>query len=490
MRLPANKDKIFVWLAYAAITLGIAIRIVVYLQNRNLMIDEANVARNIYERGFAQLLLPLSYEQYAPPLWLWAVKASSLLFGMGELALKLTPFISGIAAILLLFLVLKQLNLQKSAWYALMLFATGYIFIRYGTELKQYMTDTAIALALIWLALRTQIQSFKPIKLFSVWLLAGSIAIWFSMPSVFVLAGVGAYYFSLYWQQNSVKKSVPIILAALFWIIQFAAYYWFILREQANSEYLQNFHKDYFLSATPFSAKELDHNISLLSQLLGETAGFTFLAKTMHTLLILWASVFLLRKRLPVFVLLVIPLILLLVAAAANQYTLIPRVAIFMMPILLILIAYGLNKLMEYRNMYFKSLVITACVVCIVNVSALRFFVTPMHSEQLTDAMAICNMHNVQGDALYIHHGATPAYIYYTALHPKHKEWEKLKDARLLKWDSDYNSLAASAPYPCAFIFTSIAEDELAIRLASVKQHLTVSDSISSKGCHAYVFER
>eukprot|EP01136_Pigoraptor_vietnamica_P002975 Opistho-1_new@31642 len=143
MRFSTKEEKLYKWLAFAAIAAGIAVRIAVYLQNRNLMIDEANVARNIYERGFLQLLSPLSYEQYAPPLWLWAIKATTTLANMGEQALRFIPLVSGFATLILLYLILKQLNLFRSAWYALLLLASGYIYIRYSTELKQYMTDAA-----------------------------------------------------------------------------------------------------------------------------------------------------------------------------------------------------------------------------------------------------------------------------------------------------------------------------------------------------------
>ena len=77
-----QNEKIYKWLAYAAILLGIIIRVSVYLQNRNLFIDEANVARNIYERGFADLATPLSYEQYAPPIFLWIVKFITVFMGL------------------------------------------------------------------------------------------------------------------------------------------------------------------------------------------------------------------------------------------------------------------------------------------------------------------------------------------------------------------------------------------------------------------------
>jgi hypothetical protein len=56
MSLPTKADKQHVFFKYiiaGIILAGAVVRIIVYLQNRNLIIDEANVTRNLYERSFA-----------------------------------------------------------------------------------------------------------------------------------------------------------------------------------------------------------------------------------------------------------------------------------------------------------------------------------------------------------------------------------------------------------------------------------------------------
>lgn len=488
MRTAFREEKLYKWLAFAAIAAGVAIRVAVYMQNRNLMIDEANVARNIYERGFAQLWSPLTYEQYAPPLWLWLVKASTLLINMGEQALRLSSLLSGIASLVLLYLILQQLNLLRSAWYALILFASGYIYVRYGTELKQYMTDVLVALALILAALRINITDTIPAKFFLIWLIAGSVAVWLSMPSVFILAGVGTYYLLSYHQAKMLKQAWPIIAAGAVWAVQFALYYLLILKDQANSSYLQNFHKDYFLSASPTTLKEFGHNFRILEQILGETAGFTFLAKAMHATFISWSCWLLLKKNRQLFSLIVLPLMLVLVAAAANQFTLISRVVLFMMPIMLILMAIGLDKLLQTKRIYIKAFAFIACTICVVNVQAFRFFITPMESEQLTDGMALCNKHGITGNALYIHCGAVPPFIYYTTIHPEKQRWKNIADAHRLNWDADYKKLAETSTLPCAFIFTSIYDEELHNITTTLQQQLKETDKIDKQGCHAYIY--
>lgn len=487
----SKSKRIYQWATFIALGLGVAVRIAVYLQNRNLMIDESNVARNVYERGFAALVSPLSYEQYAPPIWLWEIKLNTLLFGFSEYALRLLPLLSGVLSLVLMYLVLKALDLYRATWYPLALMCVGYMFIRYSTELKQYSTDILIALTLILLALKTNVQQTSLQRFYALWLIAGSIAIWGSMPSVFILAGVGGYYFLTLLQNREYKKILPLSLVALLWVVQFGLYYWFILKAQANSDYLQNYHKDYFLSATPTTLKEWDHNLSLMGQVLGEAGGFTFLAKAMHTLFIAWACIYLVTKNRPLFALLVVPFLLLLVAAAANQYTMIPRVVLFVMPLLLILVGYAMNMMMATRQVYQRALMIAACSVCLVNVSALRFLIVPLETEQLTDALQFVQDKGItDGKHLYIHNGAVPAFIYYTTIHPEKERYAAIRDAALLDWDKDYYYVAQQVPSPCAFVYTSLDDEELRQRKVKVASQITCTDSMDEKGSHAYIYSR
>ena len=90
------------WLLWAIIAVGVALRLVIFFQNRNLIIDEANIVRNLADRGFAGLTHPLKYEQYAPPVFLWIEKAVSIIAGYGEKAMRFYSLVCG-AGVLLVF---------------------------------------------------------------------------------------------------------------------------------------------------------------------------------------------------------------------------------------------------------------------------------------------------------------------------------------------------------------------------------------------------
>lgn len=259
-----KSDLKFNWLLkilpWSIIGIGLIVRIVVYFQNRNLLIDEANIVRNIYERSYAQLFAPLNYEQFAPPLFLCISKFNMTFLSSAEWALRLFPFICGLINLFLFYHLLKKANLKLSIFYPLFLFATGMIYVRYASELKQYSSDILVTQSLWLLAIKFQISKSNLLKFSILWLFVGSLSIWLSMPSVFILAAVGFYYFYEAYKLQCLKKFIPFSIVLLLWLIQFFVYYFFVLKSSTNSEYLQNEHFKFEFILNPKSIDEWKHN--------------------------------------------------------------------------------------------------------------------------------------------------------------------------------------------------------------------------------------
>ena len=266
-------DRNLKGLAIIIIIVGIALRLIFFFQDRCLFIDEANVARNIYERSFSGLTMPLNYEQYAPPAFLWIIKSFALLFGYSELSLRLFLLLCGITALFLLYAALRKFADNYSIWYPLFIFATGFIYIRYSAELKQYMCDVIVTLLLLLLALRIDISRVRNIRFAVVWCVIGSATIWLSMPGVFMLAGVMAYYAYISVSEKKYTNLWQLTAIGCIWLIQFALYYLAILKPQIQSDYLQACHKDFFLFGIPSTLEKLNHNADVFVTLLSAMGG-------------------------------------------------------------------------------------------------------------------------------------------------------------------------------------------------------------------------
>lgn len=497
MPLPTDSktDKRMRFLIFALLIAGAVLRLYVYLQNRDLIIDEANVARNIYERGFMALLSPLDYQQYAPPIFLWTTKLSTLLLGMGEPALKLYPLLCGMGALWLMYRLLKVYLPVQAMWYPASLLAFSPMMIRYATELKQYMPDVFIALLLVWLALNISINTMSRLRFAMLWILIGTIVIWSSMPSVFMLAGVGCYYG---WQLLQTKQYKMIILPAiisLVWVMQFVLYYLLMLQEQANSDYLQNFHQYDFLFATPSTKEEWDHNWHVFSELMIRFEGYYPYVHNINTAFLIIGTIMLVRKATAKSVLLIIPVLALCAAAALNQFSMMARVSLFIIPILMIIIGYGFAQYTYLKSVWLRGIVIIAGLYAAgCNIAYLAE--EPFKYEELTEGMHFARDRKVPGDRVFLYHSSVPSFIYYTTIHPGKDDWGDMKDAHPLVYETNYDSLGAWLNYSlqptqeAVFIYTNATESEFEHRNKQPKPHLETADSLIQPWIRAWMFRK
>lgn len=491
-------DKLKYWLAngkglqyivWLILAVGVLLRITVYLQANSMYVDEANVARNVFERSYIQLTQPLNYYQYAPPVFLWIVKACTQIFGYSEYAYRIYPVICAVLTMLLMYVVLTYYTDCRGMWYALLLLAVGPLYVRYAQATKQYAPDMFFTLMLVWLALHYSVQKYSATILLCIWIIAGSIAIWASMPSVFILAGVGVYYFACMVKQKDYSKLWFLILSGLVWVGQFACYYLLILKPQANSEYLQNCHKDYFFYL-PVNAEILKHDIKLIFHIVATAGGFLALPVIMHSLLIIIGVVYLLKINRPALLLLIVPVILLLIAAALHQYTLMQRVILFSMPLLLILIAVGMRQVLNTRYVPVVIVVLVLTVINVANFNVLKNFVVPMQQEEMKESLLYLKSQNIKGTQIYTHNLATPAYVYYTSIHPDRVNNTALLGATPLEWDTNMDSLAQTFPPRAAMLYSWDEPEMINGQQNAVRKYCTLTDSNIVQDGRVYIYTK
>ncbi len=141
-------------LAVALVCLGGMMRLVHLSSNRSLYIDEARLALNIGARDLSQLGSPLDLEQVAPVPFLWAVKGVTLLLGMGETALRIVPFLAGVALLPVLWALFRRVAERKVALLALLLAALSPALIRSSNDAKQYSVDCLVTACVLLLAIK------------------------------------------------------------------------------------------------------------------------------------------------------------------------------------------------------------------------------------------------------------------------------------------------------------------------------------------------
>ena len=114
MRKSFFVSPLFIWILIAS---GIGLRLIFYLTNRSLWLDEASLALSIVHLEMAEILQPLLYGQAAPPLFLVITKLLADYLGPGELVLRALPFISGCLALVLFYPLSKRALDMRAAPY-------------------------------------------------------------------------------------------------------------------------------------------------------------------------------------------------------------------------------------------------------------------------------------------------------------------------------------------------------------------------------------
>jgi hypothetical protein len=176
------------------VVLGGLLRVVRYADNRSFWLDEAMLGLNLVDRSLGELRSTLDYVQSAPYGFLVGQKAVIAVLGDSELALRLLPLVSSLAALVVFALIARRLLEPAAAALAVALMVFGEPFLYQSSEAKPYSTDVLVALVIVWLALR--VETTAPRRRYLTRLLAfagvSAVAVWFSVPAVFVLVAAVA----------------------------------------------------------------------------------------------------------------------------------------------------------------------------------------------------------------------------------------------------------------------------------------------------------
>lgn len=178
-------------LSLIGVGLGILVRLVQFFSNRSLWFDEVALGLNLLDRDYAGLLQALDHNQAAPPLFLWIEKLFIDLWGTHEYVLRFFPLLGGLCSLWLYHRFTQKFAHGWVRPIALWLFALQGYIVYFAGETKPYSWDVAMGL---WLFLAVMaLDTLKP-KLQSLLTAAslGTISLWLSFPSIFVIASVEA----------------------------------------------------------------------------------------------------------------------------------------------------------------------------------------------------------------------------------------------------------------------------------------------------------
>ena len=411
-----NIGRGWYWLSYLLVGLGFLLRIVVWLQQRSIISDEAALLRNYGERTYGQLFQNLDYEQYAPPLFSVAVKASVQAFGNNELAARLFPLLCSLATLVLFRRLAQRWLPPVFACLALCFVAFGAVFIDYATECKQYATDGLVVLGLLEIAHQV---GRRPLNGRRALLLAGlgAVAVWLSMAAVFALAGIGPWLLVRSLRAKDHRATARVVAIGVGWLASFSVYFFLLLKTNAESAYLQNYHHDYFLAFPPLSGPALRLLGTQLQLIADRAIGKTVLAIALAAIGFAVGAWQLLRQRNELFWLALGPIVACLAASALRYYSLAPRLMLFFLPLVILTVCVGLAGLAERPVP--RAIILILLVVVLGEHQRLRNLFVPYYGDygEIRDGLAYISWHQQAGEVALMNRDVAPVVRYYLREH-------------------------------------------------------------------------
>jgi uncharacterized membrane protein len=404
-------------IAWGFVAIGILLRLRQFLFDRSLWLDESFLALNIIHRSPAELLNPLDYNQGAPIGFLLLEKLA-LSFGSSEMALRLFPFVAGIAALFLFKAVADRFLLPTAVPIAVALFAILDPLIYYSAEAKQYSGDVAIALLLFLLADFMFETPFR-IKRTVVFSVVAAIAIWFSHPAVFILAGSGIALLWILFRNHDRRSLVLLSVPGALCAASFLIFYLVSLRRLSANANLLAYWQDAFPPIPPSLLADgrwfVDSFFGLFSDVVGLEPQLTGLAAVAF---VIGAGTLFSQHRAR-FLLLLAPMAFTLLAAAFHRYPFRGRLLLFLVPSLILLVVAGLATIRTKTRQSFPllSVLLIGFLFFHPALHAAVYLVHPRTKEEIKPVIEYVRNHRLPGDDLFVYfHSAFP-FRYYSERH-------------------------------------------------------------------------
>lgn len=397
---------------------GFLLRLRQYLTGRSLWLDEAMLALNIVNRDFIDLFKPLDYDQGAPIGFLLFEKTFSLILGRNEFSLRLFPFLVGVASLWLFYLLLKRTTHGAGLLIALALFTFNSRLIYYSSEVKQYIVDVAVTIGLLLLI--APLCHTQPRKRDFVWItLAGLIALWFSHPVLFVLAGIGLALVIIYLRRGDYAGLRFITSMGMIWMLTIGFLYVLSFKDLQQNALMREFWQESFVPFPPWS--DAGWFIESFKEIFGEHFDIAYAASLVFALMMIGWVAFLYYKQEYAIIFACI-LLVTVTASILELYPVSERLILFLIPIGLVLIGKALEVLNQQIQRYRTLSVLFALLVggYLIHGSfttSLRTFIEPKYFEHIRPTMGFLQKTWREGDAMFISHGGVPAFEFYAPIY-------------------------------------------------------------------------
>jgi 4-amino-4-deoxy-L-arabinose transferase-like glycosyltransferase len=454
------------------------------------------LASSVIRRSLWQLFLKLDYSQASPVGFLALERFAVVVFGRGELALRLVPLVSGLLSLYLFYVLgVKWLD-RSAALFALGLLAIAEPFIYYSAEVKHYSTDVMCAL-LIYLSLTRVMRDAASLASLLVLTVTGAVAVWFSYPAAFVLAGIGAPLALFSVCRKKWAGLLRLSVVGSVWALSFVICYLVLIRQVAANPDQLWFWRSGFVpfSSLGVTAEWLRKSFMDFSQ--GTLRLPTALGcANVGALALLVGCYVTFRKKKQELAVIVGPVLFCLLASSLRRYPFKGRLLLFLAPGALLLMGNGAAQLAghcRYRFLRLGGLVLVILLFMPVAYRALGLALPPYGEEEIKPVIQNIWERRQPGDIVYVHYGANPAFQYYREVYGYGFEdwvrgvfspWDRTRYLAELKQFTGGRDVRR-----VWFLFSHDRYDEAGFFLSKLDGMGKRLDGFEARGAAAYLYE-
>lgn len=402
------------------VTLGALARLLQYLAGSSLSGDESFLALNLVSRSYGELFNQLDYNQVAPQLLLVVEKLGIDVFGRSEGAVRLVPFVAGVAALALFPALARRVLPSVAVLPAVALVAFSDPLVAWTVTNKQYAVDVLATIVVLYATARYADRVTEPRVTVGLAAL-GALAVWLSFASAFVLAGAGA---GLLLQQLRMPRRVPVlplVSIGLAWAVSFALSYVSVQSGVTRLQHSLEAEPGVFLANDGAGAGggALAGTVRYVLGIPVLGVGDRDVAELVVLLALAFAvvgAVAFLRGSPVHAMILLAPITAALVAAAVGAYPLLPRAALWSLPILALLVARGIVAAYGYVGRASAVVAVLAAIVLGFTIApTARHVIDPRRTQEMGPLLAQLARETTTADRVFVYYKSQYGLRWYLA---------------------------------------------------------------------------
>lgn len=321
-------------------------KIAFLLYRGDLWADEICLALNIGPRGLFEMGRPFLHLQVAPWGAMAAFKAVVSVLGESAHSYRSVSLLAVIAVLVLTYFLTTRLAGPTAGLVAVALAGLTNDLNYYATELKPYAMDAAVAALLGLLAVRV-FDSPDDRRAKRTLIVAGALAGWVSLPSLFVTGGCGiAWALHTWLRTRDIKALTRLAGVAVVWVGSFVVHYQIFIAGStpATSKNAAKFWSAGFAPFPPTTLAEFKWYPAKFLYFFERPGALS--SRYLAGLIFVAGVVWLIRRGKKAHVIaLVVPFLLAILASAIGKYSSVGRLVLFALPGMAALLAVGIVAL-------------------------------------------------------------------------------------------------------------------------------------------------